>query len=109
MNYGTDEKVAVGEEKVVLEQEKVAFEAKKVAFERSISELKLNKPTKDNILSLFESFGYDVPFTRADVIELCNLAPSSAGKMLSKIKELGLIISAAEQGRGKYIFIEPKE
>lgn len=78
MNYGTDEIGAVGEEKVALEQEKVAFEAKKVAFEHSISELKLNKPTKDNILSLFENFGYDVPFSRADVIELCGLAPSSA-------------------------------
>ena len=108
LNYGTDEKVAVGEEKVALEQEKVAFEAKKVAFEHFISELKLNKPTKDNILSLFESFGYDVPFSRADVIELCGLAPSSAGKMLSKIKEFDLIIPATEQGRGKYIFIEVK-
>lgn len=102
MNYGTDENGAVGEEKV-------AFEAKKAAFERSISELKLNKPTKDNILSLFESFGYDVPFSRADVIGLCGLAPSSAGKMLSKIKEFDLIVPVTEQGRGKYIFIEAKK
>lgn len=109
LNYGTDEIGAVGEEKVALEQEKVAFEAKKVAFEHSISELKLNKPTKDNILSLFENFGYDVPFSRADVIELCGLAPSSAGKMLSKIKEFDLIAPATEQGRGKYIFIEVKK
>ena len=71
--------------------------------------LKLHRPTKDNVLSLFENFGYDIPFTRADVIELCNLAPSSAGKMLHKIKELGLVVSAAEQGRGKYIFVETKE
>ncbi len=109
LNYGTDENGTVGEEKVVLEQEKVAFEAKKAAFERSISELKLNKPTKDNILSLFESFGYDVPFSRADVIGLCGLAPSSAGKMLSKIKEFDLIVPVTEQGRGKYIFIEAKK
>ena len=109
LNYGTDENGAVGEEEVVLEQEKVAFEAKKAAFERSISELKLNKPTKDNILSLFESFGYDVPFSRADVIGLCGLAPSSAGKMLSKIKEFDLIVPVTEQGRGKYIFIEAKK
>ena len=109
LNYGTDEIGAVGEEKVALEQEKVAFEAKKVAFEHSVSELKLNKPTKDNILSLFENFGYDVPFSRADVIELCGLAPSSAGKMLSKIKEFDLIAPATEQGRGKYIFIEVKK
>lgn len=109
LNYGADENGAVGEEKVALEQEKVALEAKKVAFERSISELKLNKPTKDNILSLFESFGHDVPFSRADVIELCGLAPSSAGKMLSKIKEFDLIVPVTEQGRGKYIFIKAKK
>ena len=59
--------------------------------------------------SSLSSFGYDVPFSRADVIELCNLAPSSAGKMLSKIKELDLIVSVTEQGRGKYIFVEAKE
>lgn len=109
LNYGTDEKGSVEEENVTFEQKKVAFEAKKVAFERSISGLKINKPTKDKILCLFENFGYDVPFARADVIELCKLAPSSAGKMLNKIKELGLIVSVAEQGRGKYIFIEAKE
>ena len=83
-HYGTDEKVAVGEEKVALEQEKVAFEAKKIAFGCSVLELKLNKPTKDSIMSLSENFRYDVPFSRADVIELCNLAPFSAGKIQSR-------------------------
>ena len=82
-------------------KKKVVFETKKVAFERPISGLKLNKSTKDNILSLFGRFGYDISFSRADVVELCNLTPSSAGKMLSKIKELDLIVSATEQGRGK--------
>ena len=109
LNYGTDEKGAVGEEKVAPEEKKVTLKTKKVAFERSIAELKLNKPTRDNILSLFEKFGYDIPFSRADVIESCGLAPSSAGKMLRKIKELDLIVSAPQQGRGKYIFIEAQE
>lgn len=104
LNYGTD-----GNEKVVFEQDKVAFEGKKVAFERSISELRLNTPTKNNLLLLFANFEFDVPFTRADVIKICNLAPSSAGKMMSKLKEMGLIESAAEQGRGKYTFVEPNE
>lgn len=104
LNYGTD-----GNEKVAFEQDKVAFEGKKVAFERSISELRLNTPTKNNLLLLFANFEFDVPFTRADVIKICNLAPSSAGKMMSKLKEMGLIESAAEQGRGKYTFVEPKE
>ena len=102
LNYGIEKKAA-------FEAEKVAFEAEKVAFERFISELKLNKPTKDNILSLFKNFGYIIPFSRADVIELCGLAPSSAGKMMNKIKEFNLITPVFEQGRGKYIFIESKK
>ena len=105
LNYGVNEKVVAREGKAVFEKEKVVFEAQKVALERSISELKLNRPTKLNIMSLFENFGYDIPFTRADVIEICSLAPSSAGKMLNKIKELGVVVSVAGQGRGKYQFI----
>lgn len=108
LNYGADIKVTDEDEKVVLEHKKVAFDDRKVAFERSISELKINNPTKNNILSLFASFEFEIPFARADVIRICNLAPSSAGKMMSKLKEMGLIKSAAEQGRGKYTFTEPK-
>lgn len=109
LNYGADVEVAVGEEKVAFEQEKVVLDGKKVAFERSIFELKLNTPTKKNILSLFANFEFDIPFARADVIKICNLAPSSAGKMMGKLKEMGLIESAANQGRGRYTFTKPKE
>jgi len=109
LNYGVDAEVAVGEEKVAFEQEKAVLDGKKAAFERSVSELKLNTPTKNNILSLFANFEFDIPFARADVIKICNLAPSSAGKMMSKLKEIGLIESAANQGRGRYTFTKPKE
>ena len=109
LNYGTVERVDTEVEKVASEQEKVAFTAKKVAFERSILALKLNKPTKNKIFSLFANFEFEAAFTRADVIKICGLAPSSSGKLLSKMKELGLIKPAAEQGRGKYIFVKAKE
>lgn len=102
LNYGAIEKVAVGEEKVALKD-------KKVSFERSISKLKLHTPTKKNILLLFENFEYDIAFSRADVIRICNLAPSSAGKLLRKIKEFDLIESATGQSRGKYKFAKPEE
>ncbi len=109
LNYEAVEKEIVGAEKVAFESEKVAFESEKVAFQQSISELKLNSPTKRNMLLLFEHFKYDVAFSRADVIKICDLASSSAGKMLRKIKKMDLIEGAAEQGRGKYRFIKPKE
>ncbi len=101
LNYTTDEKVA-------FEQEKVAFGQEKVAFERSLSEIRINVPTKEKTLALFECFEYDRAFSRADIIRICHLAPSSAGKMLNRMKEVALIEPAAGQGRGKYKFIRPQ-
>ncbi len=109
LNYGVSEKVAIETEKVSPEQEKVAFGVKKVAFERSLSGIKINAPPKEKALMLFDCFGYEKPFTRSEIIQICNLAPSSAGKMLNKLKKIRLIEAAAGQGRGKYKFIEPKE
>jgi len=103
LNYSTSDKVASNEEKVAPNQEKVAFEEEKAAFERSLSDLKMNAPTKRNLLKLFETFGYEDAFMRADVIAICELAPSSAGKMLNRLKELQ-VIKAAPDGRGKYKF-----
>ena len=103
LNYDMSDKVVSSEEKVALNQEKVALEEEKAAFERSLSDLKMNAPTKKNLLKLFERFGYEDTFMRADVIALCDLAPSSAGKMLNRLKDLQ-VIKASPDGRGKYKF-----
>lgn len=81
----------------------------KVAFERSLSKIKINAPTKEKILALFNNFGYKRAFTRSDVMQSFHLAPSSAGKMLKKLKETHLIEPVTGQGRGKYQFTERKE
>lgn len=108
LNYYSTEKVAVEAEKVAFEQEKVAFEVKKAAFECSLSEIKINAPTKKNILALFDNFEYEKAFSRSNVMQICNLAPSSAGKMLNRLKETGLIEAVNGYGKGKYKFIKAK-
>ncbi len=100
-------KVAFEQKKVAFEQKKVAFEQKKVAFERYLAKFKINAPTKEKVLVLFDNFEYERAFTRLDVIRICNLAPSSAGKMLNKLKTTGLIEAVTGQGRGKYKFVKP--
>ncbi len=93
---------------MAIEIEKVAFEQEKVAFELSLSDLKINAPTKEKALALFDNFEYKRAFSRLDIIRICNSAPSSAGKMIKKLKEVGLIEAAVGLGRGKYKFMEPK-
>ena len=92
-----------------LDKIKVAFEAKKAAFERSIFKIKINTPTKDKVLALFDCFEYERAFSRSDLIQMFGMAPSSAGKVISRLKELGLIKAVSGLGKGKYKFVNQQE
>ena len=109
LNYGMDEKWLIETEKVAFEQDKVAFEAKKVAFERSISEMKINTPTKDKVLVLFDRFEYERAFSRSDLIQMFDIASSSAGKIICRLKDVGLIKAVSGLGKGKYKFVNHQE
>ncbi|MCD8078765.1 MAG: putative DNA binding domain-containing protein [Lachnospiraceae bacterium] len=98
LNYGVDIK------KVALEPEKVVLGADKVAFEHHLSTLKMSAPTREKTLTLFGNYGYERAFSRADVLNMFALAPSSAGKFLTRLKTLGLIEAVEGQGNGKYKF-----
>ena len=100
-----DENVTVGEEKVAFDTEKVAFDAKKAAFAYTLFHAKVSKPTKEKATILFDRFGYEQAFSRADLMQMFNMASSSAGKVVNKLKEIGLIESVAGQGKGKYKFV----
>lgn len=92
-----DENVTVGEEKV-------AFDTKKAAFAYTLFHAKVSKPTKEKATILFDRFGYEQAFSRADLMQMFNMASSSAGKVLNKLKKIGLIESVAGQGKGKHKF-----
>ena len=90
-------------------QDKVAFEMKKTAFERSISEIKINTPTRDKIFALFDCFEYERAFSRSDLVQMFDMASSSAGKVINRLKELGLIKAVSGLGKGKYKFVNKQE
>lgn len=96
---------ATEHEKVAVENEKVAISREKVAFERRLSEMAANAPTKNKARLLFDSYGCDGVFGRAEVMQMFGMASSSAGKFLNKLKELHFIESVSGQGKGKYKFV----
>ena len=116
LNYGINMKESVKNklnistsEKVAGSEEKVAGSEKKVAFEILINNAKLSNPTKTNILLLFEKFEFTNVFSRADIKTICNLATSSAGKLLKKIKDMNLVKPDPNHEYGKYIFVDPEK
>ena len=97
-------KVAFEAEKAAFPMKKVAFEAEKAAFEYYLSAIKANAPTKEKAATLFNEYMFETIFSRADIMKKFNMASSSAGKMLNKLKDSGIIEPVSGYGKGKYRF-----
>ena len=91
-------------EKAAFHMKKVAFEAEKAAFECYLSSIKANAPTKEKAATLFNEYMFETIFSRADIMKKFNMASSSAGKMLNKLKDSGIIEPVSGYGKGKYRF-----
>ncbi len=83
--------------------EKQDFEAEKQDFEAILNTLSLSKPTRKNVLALYERFGLYEAFSRTDVVNICSITKSPASSLISFMNESGLIEKTAT--RGKYRFI----
>lgn len=105
LNFNT-ETIRPNQQKVAFNQQKVAFDQQKVAFESHLTKLEAKTPTIEKALALYKSFSFDTTFSRADIIQMFHIAPSSAGKLLNKMKKAGLIEPVAGQGKGKYRFVQ---
>ena len=108
LNYGqTDVKTGLVDEKQAFDDEKTGLQDKKQAFESLLAGLGVSVPTRENMLKLFQRFGFDGAFARADVMQVTGITATPATELMRKMKETKLIESV--KGRGKYKFIEPKK
>lgn len=99
------EKPSIGVEKPSIEEAKPSIEARKKAFLQIIENVEGYSPSLNNLVMIFDSF-YDAEFfSRKDIMEVCGIRVSSAGEVLSKLKEIKVIEPVVGHGKGKYRFI----
>ena len=55
---------------------------------------------RDRVFQILETYGFEADFRRKDLVGQLELAPSSVGKFLRKLKQTGLIVSG--NGHGLY-------
>lgn len=103
------EKADIETAKVDIESEKVDIQPKKVDIESVIAEsgCTFSSKTKAHIYKLYEHVGFKKVFGRSIVIELFNLSPSGASKLLSLMCKTDIIEPVAGYGKGKYKFKKP--
>ena len=105
LNYEVPiEKVTIDAKKVSFEKKKVAIDEEKVAFEERLNATHFTKASKRKIISLFEIYGTQVIIGRSDIAKVTGDSLTAAGKIISKMKELGLLEAVSGHGKGKYRF-----
>ena len=67
-----------------------------------LSSFEIAKPTKANIMKLYDSFGYEDAFSHTDIMKVTGLTATPASTLVKKLKNLNLVESTPNAGRGKY-------
>lgn len=78
----------------------VAIDTEKVAIEN----IKATSSMKNKMLRLFHEFAPGYIFGRQDISMITGESLTTSGKIISKLKEAGLIESVTGHGKGKYGF-----
>ncbi len=100
LNYNVPvEQVAVGPEKVAIG----------VAIDVAIGKLNASQGTIDKALAVYAEMGTDRTFGRTDVALITKDSVTSAGNLINKLKDAGLLEAVSGFGKGKYRFTKPKE
>lgn len=97
-------------EKVDIPAGKTEGYSQKMNIERLLSEngKAFSVKTGIHVRRLFEKYGYEEVFSRSTVMELLELSPSGASKLLSTLVQAGIIEAVPGGGKGKYKFASPK-
>jgi len=98
VDYTVDNKsIAIGNENIAIDDENIAMDIR-------IDKSRFNIQTKNNIKKLYETVGRKMIFGRTDVSNICGISYSTAGVLISKMKESQLIDEVKGYGKGKYRF-----
>ena len=105
LNYGKSiENLVIGSKNQAIKTENPAIEFQNQAIETAISKMNANKNTKNKVISLFRAYGNEGIFGRNDIATLTATSYSSAGELIVKLKDSGLITEVKGSGKGKYCF-----
>ena len=105
LNYGKSiENLVIDSKNQAIKTENQAIEFKNQAIETAINKMNANKNTKNKAILLFKAYGNEGIFGRNDIATLTATSYSSAGELIVKLKDSGLITEVKGRGKGKYRF-----
>ena len=89
-----------------IKAENPAIESKNQAIETAINTMNVSKNTRSKVMALFKTYGNEGILGRSDIATVTAASYSSAGDLIVKLKDSGLIVEVKGHGKGKYRFSE---
>lgn len=106
------EKSVFDERKPVFDEKKSVFDGQKIAIEKIkslIDEKRYKEPTKRNIIKIYESIDTNQIFGAGEIVKILHCAPSTAGEIMSKLREMNVVCAVRGKGKGKHRFVNVDE
>lgn len=105
LNYGVEVGKSIRpEQKPSVDEAKTILETQNQSMQEKLERLGFMSKTTSHIIALYEHYGSEKTFTRADVAQLLNVTTAPATVLIRRMKEAGLIELANGKSRGVYRF-----
>lgn len=87
-------------ENLVFISKNQAIESKNQAIETAFNKMNASKNTRSKVMALFKTYGNEGIFGRSDIATVTAASYSSAGELIVKLKDSGLIVEVKGHGKG---------
>lgn len=105
-------KSEIRNEKPDIDSKESEIQNEKLDFEKIKSEIqkyKYNEPTVENILRIYNEIDTNQVFGASDVRKILKCSDSTASEIMSKLRELEVVVAVKGKGKGKSRFVNKDE
>ena len=107
-----DIKSEIRNEKPDIDSKESEIQNEKLDFDKIKSEIqkyKYNEPTVENILRIYNEIDTNQVFGASDVRKILKCSDSTASEIMSKLRELEVVVAVKGKGKGKSRFVNKDE
>lgn len=110
LNYNVPiEPPGIDHGKVAIERDNFTIEGSNIAIKLAIDSLNAKQPLKNKAISVFDRMGFTEVFGRTDIASITGGSVTTAGNLISRLYQAGIIMPVTGHGKGKYKFVQPQK
>lgn len=100
------ENMSIDSSNVSINSQNMSIDASNVSIDEKIRKMHVRRQTQEHIVKIHQKYGGDKIFGRREILALLHLkSPTTAGNLINKMCEAGILELAKGYSKGKYHFV----